>query len=86
MDIYLDSTYIHDHNNNVLVNSLFIHTNLQPIKELQYTYQMFGIIRTKHFHITCMYSRCFLYTIIYGYIERIQCDNLIKALMTNEFS
>ena len=30
--------YIHDHNNNILVNYLFIYTNLQPIKELQYTY------------------------------------------------
>ena len=33
-----------------------------------------------------MYSRCFLYTIIYGLIEWIQRDNLIKGLMINEFS
>ena len=32
IDICRDSTDIHDHNNNILVNSLFIHTNLQPFK------------------------------------------------------
>ena len=44
---------------------------------------MFGIIRTKHSHITCMYSCSFLYTSIYGLIEWIQHDNLIKGLMIN---
>ena len=31
IDICQDSTYIHDHNNNILMNSLFIHANLQQI-------------------------------------------------------
>ena len=41
--------YIHDHNNNILQNSLFIRENAQPVKALKYTKQMSVVIRTKNF-------------------------------------
>ena len=63
---YMSRFHVHTWSQFQHISELFICSYKSSIKELQYTYQMFRIIRTKHSHITCMYSHCFLYNIICG--------------------